>query len=242
MSNRNPDNNTVVQALLDLADRGMGNWKVDELITRLNTDPKLRADVQRAWNAHAYPERSIVYTQLGLYQQMYSLSDAAMRIIMLLGMYCHQSGLVQAKLNDMSAAVQVSRSSAKKAITELCDCGALMISVPSAQHSAPIYRVNPALMHKGTRRRSNIAAFETELTIEPQKYILNRRPELLVQTDIVRTETFAYNRLHLAPADDVQTVKKQPSRRKKKAGDEEQLPGQMSLFDFIEREDAAGDE
>lgn len=241
MSKRNPYNSPHVQAILDMMDRGMQTFKVAEAYTRLNSDTPLRTDLKKVWASHLYPEKSMVYAQLGMHQQLYSLSDAALRIIMLLGMYCHQSGLIQAKLDDICTAVSVGRSSAKKAITELCECGALIIKVPSAQHSAPIYRVNPRLMHKGARRKSCIADFESELSIPPEKYIFNQDPALVAKTDTVRTDTMTYARLQLvAFKAETQTAKKRPSR-KKAAESDSQIPGQMSIDDFIEKE-AVGDE
>lgn len=242
MAKRNPDNNTVLQALLDLTDRGMGEWKVKDLVTRISTDPKLRTDLQKAWNSHAYPEKSLVYAQMGITQQLYGLSDAALRIITLLGLYCHQNGLIQARLDDICSAVAIGRSSAKKAITELCECGALVVAIPSAQHAAPIYCVNPALMHKGTRRKANIAAFEEGLAIDPKAYILNRRPSLVVQTDTVRTQALVYSRLRLVSETEIQTVKKHTSRKSKSKADDSQVPGQMTIDDFIKKEEAVGDE
>ena len=228
---RNPDSNSVLQALLDLTDRGMGTWKVDDLITRISTDPKLRADLQKAWNAHAYPEKAMVYAQLGIDQRLFELSDAGYKVISLLGMYCHQSGLIQAKLDDICAAVKVGRTSAKAAVAELRKCGALDIAVPSIRHAAPVYRVNPALINKGTRRNTDVSAFTAQLSIDPGDYILNKDPELVVQTDIIRNADIVYNKLYLVPPDEAKPAKKRPSRRKKAA--DVQLPGQMDIFDVL---------
>lgn len=229
---RNPDSNSILQALLDLTDRGMGTWKVDDLITRISTDPKLRADLQKAWNAHAYPEKTMVYAQLSIDQRLFTLSDAAYKIITLMGMYCHQSGgLIQAKLDDICAAVKVGRTSAKAAVAELRKCGALDIAVPSIRHAAPIYRVNPALINKGTRRNTDVSAFTAQLLINPSDYILNKDPELVVQTDIIRNADIVYNKLYLVPPDEAKPAKKRPSRRKQAA--DAQISGQMDIFDVL---------
>lgn len=228
---RNPDSNSVLQALLDLTDRGMGTWKVDDLITRISTDPKLRADLQKAWNGHAYPEKSMVYAQLGIDQRLFALSDAAYKIITLMGMYCHQSGLIQAKLEDICSAVQIGRTSAKAAIAELRKCGALTIAVPSVRHAAPVYSVNPALINKGVRRKTDVSGFTAKLKIDPADYIFSQEPELVVQTDVVRAPEIVYNRLYLVPPDEAKPAKKRPSRRKQAA--DVQPPGQMNIFDVL---------
>lgn len=231
MANKNPDGNTILQALLDLQRLGYGVKSVNELIDTIGCDSKLRADLQKAWNGHAYPEKAMVYAQLGINQRLFTLSDAAYKVITLLGMYCHQSGLIQAKLDDICTAVRVGRTSAKAAITELRKCGALAVAVPSVRHAAPVYSVNPALINKGVRRMTDVTGFAAQLTIAPDDYILNREPELVVQTDVVRNPEIVYNRLYLVPPDEAKPAKKRPSRRKQAA--DVQLPGQMSIFDVL---------
>lgn len=231
MANKNPDGNAILQALLDLQRLGYGVKSVNELIDTIGCDSKLRADLQKAWNGHAYPEKAMVFAQLGINQHLFTLSDAAYKIIMLLGMYCHQSGLIQAKLDDICTAVQVGRTSAKAAITELRQCGALAVAVPSVRHAAPVYSVNPTLINKGVRRMTDVTGFAAQLTIAPDDYILNREPELVVQTDVVRNPEIVYNRLYLVPPDEAKPAKKRPSRRKQAA--DVQLPGQMDIFDVL---------
>lgn len=229
---RNPDNNSVLQALLDLADRGMGTWSVNDLITRIGSDPKLRADIQKAWNGHAYPEKSMVYAQLGIDQRLFTLSDAGYKVITLMGMYCHQSGLIQARLEDICSAVQIGRTSAKAAIAELRKCGALTIAVPSVRHAAPVYSINPALINKGVRRKTDVSGFTSQLKINPDDYLFNKDPELVVQTDVVKNSEIVYNRLYLVPPDEAKPAKKRPPRRKKQDLNE-QLPDQMDICDLL---------
>lgn len=231
MANKNPDGNAILQALLDLQRLGYGVKSVNELITAITGDAKLRADLQKTWCGHAYPEKSMVFAQLGIDQRLFTLSDAAYKVITLLGMYCHQSGLIQAKLDDICAAVQVGRTSAKAAIADLRKCGALAVAVPSVRHAAPVYSVNPALINKGVRRKTDVTDFAAQLTIAPDDYILNREPELVVQTDVVRNPEIVYNRLYLVPPDEAKPAKKRPSRRKQAT--DVQLPGQMDIFDFL---------
>lgn len=217
MANKNPDGNAVLQALLDLQRLGYGVKSVNDLITAITGDAKLRADLQKTWCGHAYPEKSMVFAQLGIDQRLFTLSDAGYKIITLLGMYCHQSGLIQAKLDDICAAVKIGRTSAKAAVAELRACGALDIAVPPIRHAAPVYRINPALINKGVRRRADVTDFAAHLTITPDDYILNREPDLVVQTDVVRNPEIVYNRLYLVPPDEAKPTKKRPSRRKQAA-------------------------
>lgn len=230
---RNPDSNSVLQALLDLADRGMQTWRVGDLITKISTDPKLRADLQAAWNAHAYPDKALVYAQLAREQRLFTLTEAAYKVIGLLGLYCHQNGLIQARMDDISTTAGIGRSATKKAVKELLECGALQVERPSARHEAPIYRVNPALINKGVRRKADFRAYAAGLTITPDKYILNRPLELVIQTETVRDKEDVYNKMYLAPPG---ALKEPKPRAKRTAGSkaDEQLPGQLSFEDLPE--------
>ena len=231
MNQRNPDGNSILQALLDLSDRGMGTMRVSDLITRISTDTRFRNDLQAAWNAHSYPEKSMTYAQLCIDQRLFALSDTAYKIVRLLGIYCHQSGLIQARLADICDAVGIKRTSAKQAIAELRSCGAIDIAVPSSRHDAPIYQVNPALINKGRRKKSDMSAYAAGLNIDPKQYLFNQELPLLVQTDVVRTADIAYNRLYMATADEVKNkaVAIRPSKRKRKASDP--IPGQQTIQD-----------
>ena len=228
---RNPDGNSILQALLDLSDRGMDTMRVSDLITRISTDAKLRSDLQAAWNSHAYPEKAMVYAQLVIDQHLLTLSDTAYKVMSLLGLYCHQSGLIQVRLEDICNAVGIKRTSAKQALADLRNCGAVTIAVPSARHSAPIYQVNPALINKGRRKKSDVTAFMASLEIPPENYLFNRDLPLLVQTDVIRTADMSYNRLYMAASDDVKTKTdvSRPSKRKRKTNDP--IPGQQTIQD-----------
>ena len=177
----------------------------------------------------------MVYAQVGIDQRLFTLSDAGYKAIMLLGMYCHQTGLIQAKLDDICTAIHVSRTSAKQAIAELRECGAITIASPASRHEAPVYRVDPALVHKGVRRRSDVSGYVAGLSIPPDKYILGRDLEMVVQTDTVRSGTMLYARMYLKSAKELalrEQTQQRKGRREKKGSDEEQLPGQLSFDDL----------
>lgn len=230
MSNRNPNNSSVLQALLDASDLGYGSMTVDQLITRVSSDRKLCAALQAKWNGHAYPERAMDWAQLARSQALMTLSDPALKVLTLLGMYCHQSGLIQVRIEDICTATSIGRTSVKQAITELRACGALNVAAPSVRHAAPVYCVNPGLVNKGVRRKADTASFIADLSIEPEKYILNRELTLVVQTDVVHNATMTYNRLYLVPPGEAACDP--PKRRRRKKPENSQVPGQMSLSDF----------
>lgn len=226
---RNPNSDPYLQMALDMADRGLGKLDMDSLIIKLRNDPKFAADMQKVWNSHRYPEKSLVWAQLGIEQQLFKLPDAAFKVLIFLGMYCHQTGLVQVKLGDICTALDIGRTLAKQCITTLRSCGAIDIAIPSVRHAAPIYRVNPLLVNKGSRRKADATDFTAALQISPDAYILNQDADLVIQTDAVRTDAIAFNRVYLVPPDEAKPVKKRPSKRKQQI--EEQLPGQMTFED-----------
>ena len=221
-----------MQALLDLADHGMSHYKVEELITKISSDRKLRADLQATWNRHAYPERSMTYAQAAIQQTLYTLTPEAYMVLGLLGMYCHQSGLIQVRYDDIVTATGIKRTTCRASLTELRDCGALTVAVPSKRHAAPIYRVNPALYHKGTRRTSAAADFAAGLDIPAERYILNRELELIVETDTIHSGDLTYNTLRLVKPEEAKPDAPRPSRRRVSSAPDAPLPGQMSIDDF----------
>lgn len=236
-NSRNPNSNSIVQALLDASDLGYGTMTVDQLITKTSTDGKLRAALQAKWNAHAYPDKAMEWAQLTKSQTLMTLSDPALKILTFFGMYCHQSTLLQVSLKDLAAATGIKDRTLRYAMKELSECGCIRIEKPSAQHAAPIYSVNPAIINKGTRRRSEMSEFCDKLSCSD--YLLTRDLPLIVQTQTICQEQLdgskiAYNRVALVTPETA-ALQQSPKRRKRTKSDpDEQLPGQMSLADFPE--------
>lgn len=251
MSKRNPSNNAILQAMLDASDTGYGTMTIDQFITKLSSDARLRKAMQAKWNGHSYPEKSMVYTQLTIEQRIFSLSDPAFKLISLLGSYCHQNGLIQVRKQDAMATLKVSESTVKRALSELITCGALRIALPSVQHSAPIYAVNPALLNKGTRRKADEITFASKLNISPGNYILNQELPLQARIETIYIpEKPPYNKLSLLPSQKEQkkgpaaattadprsdkSVNPRPHHRTRaqKQSSAEQ-DGQMSIYDWL---------
>lgn len=234
MDNPNPNNNTILQALLDLESNGMGTVTITDAITKLQSDHKLQADLQAQWNKHAYPKTSLVYTQVGIEQAVFSLSGSAYMISGLMGMYASTSGCIQIRNADICKIIKLSRNTVRDAISELTDCGAIMIEVPAIHHAAPIYRVNPALFHKGAHRNASMSDFVKSLTIDPENYILSRKFDLIIQTDTVRTETLTYNKFYLETPEIAESKRKPKKSQSRKSKKTSPMPGQMMIADFPE--------
>ena len=235
MGNRNPSNNSILQALLDATDCGLGTLTIDQAITKLSSSSKLRTTLQAKWNAHAYPEKSMDWTQLVKAQQLMTLSDTALKLLAFMGMYAHQSTLLQVSYKDLVTFTGIKDRMLRTAVKELKDSGCIRVEKPSVRHAAPIYAVNPALISKGTRRKGKTLDFVERLD-GCQDYILRRSLPLLVQQETVYQDTpdggrIAFNRLRPVPAEEAKPAGKARGKRQPKGG---QLPGQMSLDDFPE--------
>ena len=235
-NSRNPSSNAILQACLDVKDAGYGGMTFDQMITRLSSDKRLAADLQAKWNAHAYPERAMTWAQLAKEQRLLTLSPDAIKVLTFYGMYCHQSTLLQVSYKDLSAATDIKDRSLRTAVKELIDAGCLRIERPSVRHAAPVYAVNPSIINKGTRRKSNASDFVGKMTA-CRDYILQRELPLVVQEQTIYEDTpdggkIAYNRIALATPGEA--AKMQQPKRRRKTDPGEQLPGQMSVFDIPE--------
>lgn len=207
-NSRNPSSNSILQALLDLADCGYGTMSVDDLITKLSSDNKLRTSLQKRWDRHAYPDESITWVQLTTRQEIYTLSSDAKTLLQAMGTYANQSGLIQISTNDLEKLTHVRRTSLRAARTELLNAKAIAIVIPAAQHAAPVYAVNQRLINKGTRSsiRRNTMYFEGDMSGS----VLARKLDLIVKTEVIKsTDKPTYNRVYLVPAPDTPSESRQ---------------------------------
>ena len=228
-----------MQALLDLKDMGLGTMTIDQAFTKVSNDPRLRNALQAKWNSHAYPERSMEWAQLTKAQQLMTLSDEALKVLTFMGMYAHQSTLLQVAYKDLCCFTGVKRTRLREAIKELVDCGCVRIEQPSVRHAAPIYAVNPSIINKGARRKSSAADFAKKISGDGcSDFILTRKLPVLVQQEAIYQDVgdgnvIAFNRLTpaLPSSDDAPRKRKRNTAESSPASDE-QLPGQMSINDF----------
>lgn len=237
-SSRNPTSNSVLQAFLDARDSGLGTLTIDQAITRMSSDAKLRSALQAKWNAHAYPERVMEWAQLAKSQQLMTLSDEALKLLTFMGMYAHQSTLLQVSYKDLCTFTGIKKTRLRESIKELTDCGCIRIEKPSIRHAAPIYAVNPAIINKGTRRKTDASDFAAKIGGCPD-YILRRDLPILVQQETVYQDTsdggkVAFNRLRPVLPGDTQTERKPRRASKGAPANVQQIPGQMTFADFPE--------
>lgn len=257
-NSRNPNSNSILQALLDLKDcGGYGEMTLDHIITKISGDRKLQKDLQAKWDAHAYPEKKMTYAQLTITQALMDLSPQACKILLLLGSYASQTGLVQVSYPTLETVTGIKRTMVREAVQELKDNGLILIRVKPIRHEAPIYCVDPGTIVKGARRQSRTTEYKSALIgggFPKDKYLLDTySPALVIKCDTVRSEDpdgepIRYNTISLMPAQQAKKVPeptgtsasgKRPRKRssaKEKSSTAEpdvQIPGQRELGDVL---------
>lgn len=185
MNKRNPTNNAILQACLDIVDSGYGTMSVNDFVTKISTDPKLLKDMQAVWNRHTYPDKSIKWVSITKTDLLMTLSPNAMQVLVFLGMYCHQSTLIQVTYSVLSAITGIKPTKLREAVKELIGSGCIKVAKSSARHDAPIYAVNPALIKAGARAKKD-SGFTQGLHVAD--YILKRTPELIVQETTIKAD------------------------------------------------------
>lgn len=258
MNGRNPNNNSILQGLLDLLDRGgYQDMTIGHAVTKITGDRKLQQDLQAQWDAHAYPEKKMTYAQVTITQALMDLSPQACKVLLLLGCYASQTSLVQVSYPTLETVTGIKRTMVREAVQELKEHGLIRVRVKPIRHEAPIYCVDPGVISKGARRQSRTTEYKSALIgggFPKDKYLLDTySPALVIKCDTVRSEDpdgepIRYNTISLVPA---QQAKKDPeptgtsasgkrarkrSSAKEKSstsGSDVQIPGQRDLKDVL---------
>lgn len=258
-ADRNPDHNPIVQALLDLGDAHLGSMTVQQALAKLSSDRKLRADLGNRYAARGYAQADIKYTRLTIDQRLMDLTPAELKVLVFLGFYCTQEGMISVKLRVMSAACKLSENTIRPCIQGLTAKGLITEVSPPARHESAVWQVNPEVISCGKVMQQGARAKRfAEAAGLGAGYILRGDLDLVVSVDTVyRTmpdgDRLYYSSVNLLPAD---SIKKEPAeapaspatvpRKRRKSSkptvSEEQLPGQMVITDFVPDPSAEADE
>lgn len=149
MSRRNSDNNSILQALLDLQDTGQGERTINEMIAHLDGNPTLRRKLQDKWDGHTYNDSLLPFAMLYQDSRLMYLSPYACKVLLLLIMYVNQSGLIQVSVPVLGAICGAKRTKTNEALRELVEAGVIAVMRASTRHEAPIYMINPEIALRG---------------------------------------------------------------------------------------------
>jgi hypothetical protein len=206
---------SILQALLDLKDVGYGGVTVDSMIQKLQSDGKLDSELQAKWDSHMYPDKAMTFTRMTIADQYMALSDSALRILTLMGLRCHQTGLIQVSVADLATLTGLKTRATQTAVKELLKTGCISVRIPAVRHTPPIYEVNGELFRKGkpTKGRFDYSA------CEKGGFLLARSMEHTAAVSTVHTKQIAadgtekaivYARITVSTA--AQDAKREPAK------------------------------
>jgi hypothetical protein len=249
MSKRNDDNNSIVQALLDLQDAGLGSRSVSDLIAYLAGNRTLKRQLQDKWDSHAYNDRTLTFAMIYENPAIMCLSDLAVKILWFLATTANQSGCIQVSTPVLSQICGYKRTKVTATMRELEDAGVITVVRPPTRHDAPVYMINPAVSLKGKRSRhreqqfrnnavhaGNFKGLQLNVTIATEVVSVKGDPD----TD---TPGYKYTRVYIddtekGPADansanPMYTANAARSRKHHKADeDDPSIPVQLSIYDL----------
>lgn len=249
MANKdNPHDNPIVQALIDLRKCDPALTKtLDPLIAKVNNDRKLIQATEREWDGHMYNPKSIRFVQLSILGGLWRLSPNALKVLLLLGCYASQSGLIRVKVPLLAQIAGMSQNTVRDALQALDKCGAVRIAKKAVRHSAAIYKVNEAVINIGKRTQHDFGYDGL-----PGDYLPNMTaPDNLVLVTESATYTTAdgrrivFNDLQARSAEDAKkapsdvgttsqgATRKNKHTKKPDSGQDDQIPGQTNITDYI---------
>ncbi len=169
---KKPENKTassVLQALIDCKDSGLGSLTIDKAIVKLQTDAKLLDDLTTRFDNRSYNNSRIEFIQVSIAHSLLELPSPALKVLLFLAFTASQSGTVSASADVIMTFCHISHNTLSKAMRQLYEAGLITVVAGSRRHEAPIYQVNPKYMYKGKRKflHSLIEAYEKALGDRP---------------------------------------------------------------------------
>lgn len=157
MSRDNPNNSSVIQLLIDLEKFGFDTASLKHQIEK---DPHRLREVEDYFESHMYPDKALTWTRLTRYESfraLLELSDAALRLSILMIQIAAQSGLVSLSTRAISTQLHMSNRDVQKAISELISHAIIAIVRPAQGRKAAVWMINPDLATCGKPIRETAA-------------------------------------------------------------------------------------
>lgn len=249
-NDRNPTNSSILQALLDVEDAGF-KTQLEPVIAKLQSDKKLLQDLETRFQQRGYNQDKIKYTQLTIDERLVRLSNNATNVLLYLGMFCSQNGLVSIKLDELATATACgSKDTARRAVKQLMDNGLLVEIDGKRRHEPPVWQVHPGVIHSGKRMTVTTQVHDFMAKVKPgTKNLFREELPLVTQQDSIYRKLpdgskVYFMHLHLVPQaekepSDTGTMSEGPrvnsrhnNSKAQQGGQDEQLPGQMDIYDY----------
>lgn len=151
-SKPNPENSSVLQALLDIQAAGGNVPMVDSLIALLRKDGgALLETAEEIFNEHQYPQHVLTFCKLTKeYEFARFLSPKALSLLTAMCQNMWHGNLIQLSQRDVLKITSISSlTSVKPALKELTDCGCIAVAIKGNTRKATTYMVNPCISTLG---------------------------------------------------------------------------------------------
>ena len=159
----NPDNNPIIQMLLDCEACGVTFPGIRQVF---DEDEEKLKEVTQLFESHQYPNKKIQYAQttnLKVHKAKLSLlrnNQTAAVIFDLMAESCGINNYTQIGKISISELLNISESTTKRAINYLKENGYIRIVIKATSHTPPVYQVNPTLVWVGKPNHKQAAIHE----------------------------------------------------------------------------------
>lgn len=241
MSERNPDSNPIAQGLIDLIDAGCGSLTINQALTKINHDTKLRADLGTQFNQRGYNDDRIKYSQISkdAENRLMKLSNSALKILIFLGLNCNQDGYISCKKNIINKVTGISIRAIPPLIRELKETCCIREAYPSVRHEPPIWQIDPGIIYCGKRNLLERKKDNFWCALSHQHQCIEPMPDLFpVASSIYKklpdgTKLY-YHKIDLEPFESANKKSRLPKSRlrtqTKKAVDSRKVDDQDEIF------------
>lgn len=147
----NPDNSSIMQALLDIKAAGGSFTTINDLLMFLENDPNLLKEAELRFHRHQYPQRSITFTKVSNKVEFSRfLSYNALTILTALYQNMWHGNMIQIRRKDIVKITSISSfRPIKDAFEELINKGCIAVAVPGTTRRPTVYMVNPEIATVG---------------------------------------------------------------------------------------------
>lgn len=149
----NPENSSVIQALLDIRDSGAyPALDINHIISSLRADQDAFKQAEKLFHSHLYPDHKLTFCKLECEVEVARfLSTNALVILIAMCQNMRHKNLIQLRHRDILTITSIkSLRSVGPALKELSDCGCIATKIQGTTRRATVYMVNPLIATVGS--------------------------------------------------------------------------------------------